>query len=128
MKMRSVALVLLVSGSAFIAGCPYDDFGIGDYDYDPIPDGTYSGTINAVAEYWQNGKRMEQGSGSTEAAATFVSGAILTDEGQPLQVGDWEDVDLDALWMEREVYHIEPSDGGFQIWYDVVGEVDTVPM
>ena len=127
MKMRFVAAMLLVSGMAFMSGCPYDDFGFGGY-YEPIPDGTYFGTVTASAEYWQNGQRLEQGSSSTAAAATFMNGTVLTPSGQPLQVGDWNDVDLGGLWLEREVYYIEPFDGGFQVSYDLYTEIDGAPM
>ena len=118
----------MVSGSAFMAGCPYDDFGFGGFYYEPIPDGTYYGTVNAVAEFWQNNKRLEQGTSTTPAAATFAGGELLTASGETLQIGDWNDVDFGTFWLERDVSDIELFDGGFQISYELYTEMEDIPL
>ena len=128
MKLRCLAVLGTVCASALIAGCPGGaDFGLG-LPGAPIQDGVYAGSANGFVEIWHWDELYLSESGGSESAGTFVNGAIVTDAGQYLQIGDLEDVDYGAFVVTREVTDIQMADGFYEVSYEVFAEWDGIPM
>jgi hypothetical protein len=113
-----------------MAGCPFgSDFGLGLGSRDDvIPDGMYKGRANGIVEIWYGSDLYHQASSENENAGTFLNGAVVTDSGQELRIGDVEDVHFGSFTVSRKVYDVQIGDWAYQVSYDVTAQWNSAPM
>lgn len=128
MKLRWFAAVVMVGGLGLLAGCPFGfdlGFGLGG---GAIPDGTYTGDVSAVTNFWEGETLSDQDEYEGETFGTFQGGVLLDDAGDSYEVGGVDFLEDGAYEIMREVNYVDFGPWGYEIGFDLTAEWNSIPM
>lgn len=141
MKLRNMCAALVLGGIPWLTGC-VDLSGIGGLldglssdggsnggsSGGAIKDGTYAGTSNATANFYQGNALYDQQAGNFGTNAKFSSGALLNDSGGWYKVGGVDRLQDGTYDLTRKVTSVDYGDWGYEIAFDESGTFGTLPM